>query len=260
METFGGGCILVLKGNVEMRHGRIDGCRASNQRIEETFDGSFYDHFDGSFWRLEPPRGGAVDVISGSLTFDDVQFANIHLDESHRSTYHTTFGYGGSAWADVRPDQGAVGMGGVFNLRPGSSLSLLNSQVECRGHAQVGLYDNKALLDWTQLDAKSGGAIAADGATVSISGSTITGCRAWEGGAIYLMQSATANAQGLSTTLTMSGSMLVDNAATCVYDPTTCCNALPQPTMTCSSIGGAAGGCILAHQATVDISSSSLVG
>lgn len=210
--SLGGGCVLVHGGSLQVSNGRISHCEATNALLAPL------ESCIGVCPAYLAPRGGAIDVVSGTVTLTDVEVSEALLNMSGRED----------------------GRGGVINVRPGSSLSLLRSRIDCQGFDHVSPSAD-------QVDASLGGAIAAEGAIVAVRASTITGCRAETGGAFYTLRTA---AQ-MSGSLAISDSHIVNHAAQCLYQDMTSLGAV------CDGNGGY-GGCIAASGATIDIISSVL--
>ena len=222
--SIGGGCVLVQHGSLEMRSSRLTGCSARNTNANTLPGGS-------TWWNTQTvptynaPRGGAIDVMRGSVTLVDVRISQATLDESGRAELDP-------------PNSGS--RGGLINMRSGTSLSLQRAVLACRGGVGLSTQPMHA-----ELDATRGGAIAGVGATIDIRDSTITGCRTYEGGAVYIEgETSTAG------TLTVMGSALADHSALCTYAVD------PFVAGTCG--GGGHGGCVMASKASVTISGSSL--
>ena len=224
--SVGGGCVLVQRGSVTMTAGRLSGCTATNAFVHNmpaNFAGGLPSGVPSQY---TSPRGGAIDVMQGSVTLTDVQLSQIDLDDSGRSSI------GGSR-------------GGAINLRAGTSLSLTRTAFTCKSSAG-------SQLAYADLDAAFGGAIAGYGATISISSSVIHACRASEGGAVYVEEPPASVGSLTPGTLTVVNTTLLDNIAVCVHEPG---GIIPG---VCS--GGGHGGCVYASGTAVSISSSSLEG
>lgn len=231
--THGGGCVLVQSGSLQVKDARIMGCVATNLNLTGTpsiQSITSSDPLDSATW-YHAPRGGAIDVLRGSVALENVDMSTVSLLPSGRVD-------------SVGQLMGS--RGGLINLRSGSSLTVVNSRLTCQGFSS----NTPSAED---LDAKNGGAIAGSGATIAVRGSTIRNCRALEGGAIYLEKLTTQT----SAALTLTDSQLIDNAVQCVHGVGILSTGNPTGGVECQESGF--GGCIVASAATVTITSSTLL-
>ena len=267
--TYGGGCVLVLKGALTVRNSRMTGCSATNDHIRVLSDAAMsdpygelnfasrgpynpYDH--RSYMDVVPtydhPRGGAIDVIGSdsSVTLQNVQFSSITL---HATLWNTTgIEIMTSSYlvppSSARYNFGAWGSrGGVINMREGTSLVMNDTVINCR---HVGTQIARPTFD--DLDAIKGGAIAIDTAVAQLSNVVINGCRSAFGGAIYSV-----NNRGSvhSAAISLASTTLADNAAQCHFE-----NAdHPSRGGWGSCVAGGTGGCLHVSDTTVQITSGS---